>query len=192
MKSEKAFTQSVLRVALVTVAILMIPLIAMQFSSEVDWSPGDFIIMGALIFAIGFLYVLATRFVSNIVYKVAIAAALGSTFLMIWVNLAVGLIGAGPHWGNFMYMGVILVGIIGTALSRFTPAGMERTMYGMASTFVLIAAIALIAKMQEYPQSSVVEIIGVNGFFTILFAVAGLLFRYVALEQSKQVQNSES
>ena len=192
MKSEITFSQSIIRVALVTVAILIIPLIAMQFSNEVDWSPTDFIGMGALIFTIGFLYVLTTRFMSNIVYKVAIAAALGSTFLMIWTNLAVGLIGGGPHWGNFMYMGVILVGIIGTALSRFTPAGMERTMYAMSFTFVVIATIALITNMQELPQSSVVEIIGVNGFFTILFAVAGLLFRYVALEQSKQVQNSES
>src|SRR5688572_15075528 len=106
MKNEITFSQSIIRVALATILILLIPFVAMQFSTEVDWSLTDFIFMGALIFGIGFSYVLATRFVSNIVYKVAIAAALGSTFLMIWVNLAVGLIGAGPHWGNFMYMGV--------------------------------------------------------------------------------------
>lgn len=190
MKNEITFSQSIIRVALGTALILLIPFVAMQFSTEVNWSPIDFIFMGALIFGIGFSYVLATRFVSNIVYKVAIGAALGSTFLMIWSNLAVGLIGGGPHWGNFMYMGVIAVGIIGTILSRFTPAGMERAMYAMAFSFVLIAGIALSANMQEYPQSSVVEIIGVNGFFALLFSVAGLLFRYVALEQSKQVQKS--
>jgi hypothetical protein len=82
-------------------------------------------------------------------------------------------------------MGVIAVGIIGTILSNFTPGGMERTMYGMSFTFVLIAAIALGANMQAYPQSSVIEIIGVNGFFALLFAVSGLLFRFVASEQSK-------
>jgi hypothetical protein len=188
MKNETTFIQSIIRVALGTILLLLVPYVAMQFTNEVNWSPADFIIMGALLFAIGFSFVLATRFVSNIVYKIAISFALGSTFLMVWSNLAVGLIGGGAHWGNFMYMGVLAVGIIGTILSRLTPGGIEWTMYGMSFTFVLIAAIALFANMQEYPGSSVLEIIGVNGFFALLYAVSGLLFRFVALEQSKQAR----
>jgi hypothetical protein len=40
--------------------------------------------------------------------------------------------------------------------------------------------------MHQYPGSSVVEIIGVNTFFATLFSISGLLFRFVALQQSKE------
>lgn len=191
MEKQSKFNQSILRVALATALILLVPLVAMQFTNEVDWGVGDFIVMGALLFSIGFSYVLATRYISNIVFKIAIGFALGTTLFMIWANLAVGLIGSGPHWGNLLYLGVVAVGIIGTILSRFTPGGMERAMYAMALALVLIAAIALFANMHQNPGSSVTEIIGVNGFFATLFAVSGLLFRYVALEQSQQTEKSE-
>lgn len=186
MKNQTKFSQSLLVVALATVLILLVPLVAMQFTEEVNWSVADFILMGALLFGTGFSFVLVTRYVTHLVYRVAIGFALGSTLFLIWANLAVGLIGSGPNWGNLMYMGVIAVGIIGTILSRFTARGMERAMYGMALALVVLAAIALFAKMDEYPGSSTKEIIGVNGFFSMLFAVSGLLFRYVALEPSQQ------
>jgi hypothetical protein len=191
MKTQASLSKSFLTVALVTALILLIPLIAMQFNTGVDWSIADFIIMGMLIFGTGSAYVLVTRLVNNLVYRIAIAFSLGTTFLMIWANLAVGLIGSGPHAGNMMYLGVIAVGIIGTIFSRFTSTGLERTMYAMAFAVVLVAVIALMANMQNYPGSSVTEIIGVNGFFAMLFTVAGLLFRYVAIEQSQHTQKSQ-
>jgi hypothetical protein len=158
----------------------------MQISDEINWSVADFIIMGGLIFSIGFTYILSTRYVTNITYKIAIGFALGSMFLLIWANLAVGLIGGGPNPGNLMYMGVVVVGIIGVILSRLTPTGMERTLYATAIAVVLVGIIALVANMDEYPGSSVSDIIGVNGFFAILFAISGLLFRYAALKQTSQ------
>lgn len=190
METPNKFSQSILRVGLVTVLLLLVPLVAMQFTNEVNWDVADFIIMGALLFGTGFSFVLFTRYVTDIIYRVAIGFALGITLFMIWANLAVGLIGAGPNWGNLMYIGVVAVGIIGIIFSRFTPRGMERTMYAVTIALVFVAVIALLANMHEYPGSSVKEIIGVNGFFAILFAVAGLLFRYVAMEQSQQTQKS--
>lgn len=188
METHQKFSKSVFVLVLLTVGVLSVPLVAMQFTKEVNWSIADFLVMGVLIFSTGLSYVLITRYVTNIVYKAAIVVALGSTFLMIWANLAVGLIGSGPNPGNLMYLGVIAVGIIGTILSRFTPAGMERAMFGMALALLLLAVIALFANMQQYPDSSITEIVGVNGFFATLFAVAGLLFRYVALEQSRLIE----
>lgn len=191
MKKETKFSQSVFIVALVTVLILLVPLVAMQFTNEVNWSLADFIVMGALLFGTGFSYVLVARYVTHLVYRVAIGFALGSTLFLIWANLAVGLIGSGPHWGNLMYMGVVAVGIIGTILARFTPGGMERVMYAMALSLVLVAIIALLANMHHYTGSSMKEILGVNGFFAILYAVSGLLFRFVVLEQSQRIEKSE-
>jgi hypothetical protein len=179
---QRSLSQSVLWVALATALILCIPFVAMQFSNEVNWSVADFIIMGILIFSTGFSYVLLTRFSSNIIQRVAFALAIGSTFLLIWVNLAVGLIGSGPNAANLMYISIVAIVIIGTFLSRFTMKGMERVMFTAAIALVLFAVIQLLAKMYEYSGSSVAEIIGVNAFFATLFAVAGLLFHYKTLK----------
>lgn len=187
MEKQIKFYHSIPAVALVTVLILIVPLVAMQFTAEVNWSVSDFIVMGALLFGTGVLFMLVMRLSSSIAYKVAMGLAVGATFFMVWVNLAVGLIGGGPHAGNLMYAGVILVLIVGIYLSRFTAAGMARTMYLTAGTFAVLTAIAFIAKMYEYPGSSVREIVGVNAFFATPFVVSGLLFRYVALEKRKKI-----
>ena len=36
--------------------LLMIPLIAMQFTDEVNWQVGDFLIMGTVLLSLGLLY----------------------------------------------------------------------------------------------------------------------------------------
>ncbi len=177
------FLHSIPGVAVVTGLLLAIPLVAMQFTDEVDWSVMDFMVMGVLIFGSGLSYVLITRYLPDLIYKVAFASAIGSTLLLAWVNLAVGLIGGGAHAGNLMYLVVFIVVITGTYLSRFTPSGMERTMLASAFTIVILAIVALLTGMQHYPGSSVGEIIGVNAFFSSIFAVSGLFFRYVAIRQ---------
>ncbi len=173
-------------VIVMTAILLAVPLVAMQFTSEVNWSLGDFIIMGALIFGTGLSFVLVLHYTSNFFYRAAIGLALGATFFMIWANLAVGLIGSGPHLGNFMYIVVVGVAAIGALRSRFKAMGMQQTMFYTAVSLILLAAIALIARMDQYPGSSVAEILGVNGFFTVLYTLAGLLFRAAAKEQSSQ------
>ena len=73
-----------------TVAILLVPLIAMQFTSEVNWRLSDFIIMGILIFGFGSLFIMTARRVdreSRLLVGLAILAA----FMYIWTELAVGI-----------------------------------------------------------------------------------------------------
>lgn len=179
MKKQKSLSRSIFLVAAITVILLSIPLIAMQFIHEVNWSVGDFVVMGLLVFTTGFSYILLTRSSSNIIYRAAVALAIGSTFLLIWANLGVGLIGSGPNAANLMYIAVVVIVIIGTFLSRFTAKGMGRVMFITAITLLLFVLIQLLAKMNEYPGSSVIEIIEVNAFFAVLFLISGLLFRYI-------------
>lgn len=176
--NKAKLTQSILGVALITQILLLVPFVAMQFTDEVNWGPLDFVLMGILIFGAGVAYVLISRATNNLVYKIAIASAIGTTLLLIWSNLAVGLIGSGPNAGNMMYVGVIAVVIIGAGLSRFTARGMEHTMFTAAIALALIAIIALLAKMHLLSGSSAKEIIGVNVFFAMLFVISGLLFRF--------------
>lgn len=185
MENQTHLTRSIQLVAVVTLLLLSVPLIAMQFTSEVDWGFADFMVMGLLLFGTGSAYVLLTRFASNMIYRAAIALALGTTLFLIWANLAVGLIGSGPNAGNLLYIGVVAVVLVGSIRSRFSASGMERSMYATSFTLVLITGIGLLANMDKYPGSSVKEIILVNAFFAILYAASGFLFWFVA-QQSKE------
>ena len=75
----------------VTVLILSVPLIAMQFTEEVDWDSTDFIIMGALLFGIGSLFIVAARKTCNKMHRLAIGTAFFLVLLYIWAELAVGI-----------------------------------------------------------------------------------------------------
>lgn len=77
------------RIALATVALLLIPLIAMRFTSEVNWGATDFIVMGSLVFGMASLFVLAARTVSR-KHRLFIGGMYVAVFLYIWAELAVG------------------------------------------------------------------------------------------------------
>lgn len=71
--------------------LLLIPLLAMQFTNEVNWSVSDFIIMGGLLFGTGLLCELIMRKVKSVTNRMIICGAVIFVFFLIWVELAVGL-----------------------------------------------------------------------------------------------------
>ncbi|WP_448549242.1 hypothetical protein [Thalassotalea fusca] len=77
-----------LRLALGTLFVLLIPLIANQYSSEVNWQLADFVVMALLCLTTGFAFVILSRI--NPSKKWLIAAVLLSLFCYIWAELAVG------------------------------------------------------------------------------------------------------
>jgi len=83
----------------IPVAILSIPLIAMQFTKEVNWAISDFLIMGILLFATVFtIDVVLKKFKtlkSRLIFVVGILALL----FLIWAELAVGIFGS-PFSGS--------------------------------------------------------------------------------------------
>ncbi|HMG92287.1 MAG TPA: hypothetical protein VK589_19655 [Chryseolinea sp.] len=188
MKKQERFSRSIIGVALVTVLILMIPLVAMQFTDEVKWDAPDFIVMGALIFSTGMGFILITRSSPNVAYRIAAALTSATVFLMVWANLAVGLIGSGPNPGNLLYMAVPAVAIVGSFMSNFNPSGMERTMYTTTIVLVIVTAIAFLANMDQYPSSSATEILAVSGFFAMLFIVSALIFRFAAKQGPQEAE----
>lgn len=86
-------------VVLVTAAILLVPFIAMQFTGEVNWSIFDFVVAGVLLAGTGLAYVLSTMKMSSSRSRLAIGAVLAVALLLVWAELAVGLIGT-PFEGS--------------------------------------------------------------------------------------------
>ena len=78
-------------IALATGAVLLIPLVAMQFTDQVDWGVVDFIVMGALLFGAAGLYVLVARRLPQ-KWRAVCGAIVALAFLYIWAELAVGII----------------------------------------------------------------------------------------------------
>ncbi|MEX1995610.1 MAG: hypothetical protein WD887_02430 [Candidatus Saccharimonadales bacterium] len=84
---------SIVRLLLGTAFILLIPLVAMQFSEEVDWGVGDFIIIGTLLIGAGLIFELMKTRV-NAKYRPILALIVFAAVLLIWVELAVGVFGS--------------------------------------------------------------------------------------------------
>jgi hypothetical protein len=81
----------ILIVALATVLLLLVPAIAMQLTSEVNWGAGDFVAAGVLIFGAGSITVLGLRLVSGRARRAALVAGVGLGLALVWAELAVGL-----------------------------------------------------------------------------------------------------
>lgn len=92
---NKRLTLIVLTVAV----LLLIPLVAMQFTNEVDWSLFDFIIMGVLLLGTGLLCELVLRKVKTTGRRLVITAVILFVFFLIWAELAVGIFGT-PFAGS--------------------------------------------------------------------------------------------
>jgi hypothetical protein len=183
MKTDTTAYRSA-RVVLATALILTLPLLAMQFTDQVAWSLADFVVAGALLAGTGLTYVLATRKAGNLAYRAAVGVALAAALLLVWINLAVGIIGTENNPANLMYLGVLAVGIIGAVIARFEANGMARALVAAALAQALVAVIALIAGLDS-PSSTPREILGVTGIFVALFVGSAWLFRNAAREQPR-------
>lgn len=164
------------RIALATAIILLIPFLAMQFTEEVVWGPADFAVAGFLLFGAGLTYeLLARKTAGNIAYRAAIGVAVAASLIIVWVNLAVGLIGAEGNPVNLVYLGVLAVGIVGATIARFQPRGMARALLTMALVQALVGVIALFSRLGS-SKSEALGVFFLNGFFVVLFAVSAWLF----------------
>jgi hypothetical protein len=169
----------------VAALILLLPLLAMQFTDEVQWGVVDFALAGALLVGTGLIFELAVRTTGNIAYRAAVGVALAAAFILVWLSLGVGIIGKDGDPANLMYFGVLAVGITAAVMARLRPAGMARALLATALAQALVAAIALMGRL-GYPWSGPLEILALNGFFVALFVGSALLFRKAAREEGQR------
>ena len=79
--------------------LLLIPLIAMQFTKEVNWTLSDFVVMGALLAGTGLIGEFILRKVRNKNHRLMLCGVLLLLFFLTWAELAVGIFGT-PFGGS--------------------------------------------------------------------------------------------
>tara|TARA_B100000929_G_C15403047_1_gene385237 strand:- start:35 stop:286 length:252 start_codon:yes stop_codon:yes gene_type:complete len=79
--------------------LLIIPLIAIQLTDEVEWSLFDFIIMGTLLLITGLMGEIISKKVKKYKHRVILYIVVIIIFFLIWAELSVGIFGT-PFAGS--------------------------------------------------------------------------------------------
>ena len=151
----------------------LLPMFAMQFTTEVKWDQIDFIVWGVMLLAAAGAYELAVLMTHNTTYRIAVGISVVATFLLVWITLAVGVIGTADNPANLLCLGVLAVGISGVLIARFRPSGMALAMVATALAQTLVAVIALTAGLGHT--------FFLTGIFVALWLTSAHLFRRAAL-----------
>lgn len=180
MKLLNGITNDLLRnfllVGTTVFTLLCIPLIAMLLTDEVNWNVFDFIAAWMLLVGAGMTYRLVSLRMPLPSYRRGVALAVFPSLAVIWVNLAVGIIGNEDHPANLMFFAVLLAGFTGAVIARFRPKGLSLTMFGMAAGQFLVPVIAFLTWQPEFTVG-VLKVFLFNWVFVILFIASALQFR---------------
>jgi hypothetical protein len=174
--------------AAVVALILLIPLVAMQFSDEWNWDLFDFIFAGTLLFGAGLTYELVAKKGGTTAYRAAVGVAVATAVVLVWVNAAAGIIGHDEFF-NLMYFGVLALGIAGALVARFQPQGMARTLLGVAIAQMLVPLIVLAIPSLRgalWEPPGPVGVFVLNAFFAMLWIGSAWLFRKSGAEQDSR------
>jgi hypothetical protein len=112
-------------------ALLLTPLVAMTFTSEVNWTVGDFVFASLLIGGVGIALELAVRISGSWSYRAGAVLGLAAGFFLIWANGAVGYIGPEDNPYNRLFFGVVALAFAGSVVAGFRTRGMA---WAMAAT----------------------------------------------------------
>ncbi len=157
--------------------LLALPWFAMRFFPQagVEWTAFDFTVMGTLLAVACGLYELGAWLSGNLAYRAGFGLAVLTGFMTVWVNLAVGMLGAPFNEANLMFAGVLSIAALGALIARFKPHGMglAMTTAGIAQLLAAGAGHVLLA----WPEWR--EIV-LTALFALPWFASAMLFRRAA------------
>lgn len=150
------------------VTLLLLPFIAMKFTAEVHWTGFDFVVAAILLGGTALCIELGCRYSRNNAGRAGWTLVVLTLLLLVWINLAVGIIGSEDNPANLLYLVVLASVAIGAFLVRFQPQAMS---YVLLLTACLQMAVELVIQWADIGAAPVL-----NSAFTLLWLLsAGLL-----------------
>lgn len=166
------------------VGLLLLPLIAMQFTREVNWGFGDFLFAAMMFGLVGLTLELVVRVTRNSAYRAAVAVAIAATFLLIWSNLAVGFIGNEDNPANALFLAVPASILLGGAVTLFRPRGMSWTLLAAAIVQALVPVAIWTFAIGDPVQIRFIEFPIITAVFVGMWLLSSTLFRKAAHEDA--------
>lgn len=155
-------------------ALFMLPVIASLLTQEMAWSIGDFALFAAMLLGVCGSYEMAMLLSDHRAYRLGFALTLFGVFVLVFANLAVGIIGSENNPANLIFFAIPLAGVLGALISRFKARGLSRTLYVMASMQVLAAPL--------FGSGDLVFAVFVSAMFTAIWLAAAAAFHWAARE----------
>ena len=171
-------------------AFFALPWAAMQVTPEVRWDATDFLVWGVMIAGTMAGLELALRSSRDWAHRLGALVALGTGFLLVWVSLAVGIIGSEDNPFNLLYVGVLLTALIGGLLVRVRSAGMSRVMCATATAQAMAGVAGFLAEAGRDSAAWPRDVVGATGLFALLWLFAAALF--LAAARREQARKSST
>jgi hypothetical protein len=155
-------------------ALLLTPLVMMQFSDEWHWTFGSFVFAGVVIGGLMLFYEFVERASQSRAYRAGVAVALVTSFLTVWTTIVRD---DGSGMAFFM---LIMAALVGAFAAWFRAAGMARTMFGVAIMQALLGvAVATAPSTASVPDEPFRALL-FCGIFTALWLISAAFFRAAA------------
>ena len=145
--------------------------VAAKLMINIPWTTFDFVAWGVMLLVAAGVCEIGLRLSGDLAYRAGMVVAVGTSFLIVWSNLAVGIIGNEDNPLNQIFFGVIAIGIVGSFLARFRPRGMALAMAATAAAQFGTAFVAL-------ADGQIIFVI--VGVFSLGWLLAAWLFREAA------------
>jgi hypothetical protein len=132
--------------------LLALPAIAMRAwpGAGVNWTGSDFVVMGMMLFIACGLVEVAIRLArNNFAYLAGTVFAVGTGFVTVWVNLAVGMILSENNMENLVFLGVLAIALVGAFAARFEAPGMAKAMVAAAAAQAAIGIVVGVAGLDN-------------------------------------------
>lgn len=163
----------------IPVLLLLLPLIAMRFTAEVNWTASDFVFASVLFGSVGLAFEFIVHQSRSLAYRLGAGLTVITAFLTVWVNAAVGMIGSEDNPYNLAFGAVLTVALIGAVVARFRAAGMTHAMVVTAIAQAMVGAIGIASD----PSGGALSMT-----FAMLWLLAAAFFWNAGRAQAGQVQ----
>ncbi len=152
-------------------ALAFLAPVAAKLTLNIPWTTFDFVAWAVMLLVAAGVCEIGLRMSGRLAYRAGVIVAVGTSFLVIWSNLAVGIIGDENNPLNQIFFGVIALAVVGAALARFRAKGMA---LAMAVTAVAQFGTGFVALADEK------VVFGIVTVFALGWLLSAGLFREAA------------
>ena len=175
--------RSLWRLVLWAIPTVLLVLPSIMMAVQADgwlWTPFDFVFAAVLLYGATATADLAIRKGGSMAYRLGAGVAVLASFLLIWINAAVGVIGGEDNPANLMFLGIVAVAAAGSVIARLQARGMARAMLAACVLTAGTAAAAPVFGWGTADPPGTAGLVMLIGGFAAMWGVSAALFAKAA------------